>query len=126
MPMRILSGWKQIANYMQAGVRTVQRWEQVFGLPVHRPKAGARGAVIAFAEELESWGQMRPVRLDVIAELKAQVETLEAEVLHLRSQLAAEQNGARRHRPLSKGMSLEFLSTSKDSTRPGSSVSASS
>ena len=52
--MRIVSGWKHIANHMRQGIRTVQRWELAFGLPVHRPKAGARGAVIAFAEELNA------------------------------------------------------------------------
>jgi hypothetical protein len=83
--MRILSGWKQIADHMQQGVRTVQRWELMFGLPVHRPKAGARGAVIAFAEELEGWGRTMPTRHDVITELRARIESLEAEVQYLKA-----------------------------------------
>jgi hypothetical protein len=87
--MRILSGWKQIANYMQQGVRTVQRWELTFGLPVHRPKAGARGAVMAFAEELDGWGKTTPVRISIIPELRAKVASLEAEVLFLKDELRA-------------------------------------
>jgi hypothetical protein len=85
--VRILSGWKQIANYMQQGVRTVQRWEPMFGLPVHRPKRGARGTVMAFAEELDGWGQTTPMRADDIATLKAKVESLESEVLFLKHEL---------------------------------------
>jgi len=110
----ILSGWKQIASHMRQGVRTVQRWELTFGLPVHRPKAGTRGAVIAFAEELDAWGQMTPVRADSIAELKAKIESLEAEVLFLRRELTAEQAATRRLAPLSKIM---VLPRSKDITK---------
>jgi hypothetical protein len=37
----ILSGWKDIANYLGKGVRTVQRYGREMGLPIHRP-AGMR------------------------------------------------------------------------------------
>ena len=40
VPMRLLSGWKEIATHMNHGVRTVQRWE-IIGLPVHRTKGAA-------------------------------------------------------------------------------------
>jgi len=115
--VRILSGWKQIANYMKQGVRTVQRWELTFGLPVHRPKAGTRGAVIAFAEELDEWGKTTPVRLDVIAELKAKVAVLEAEVLFLKRELKTEQTATRRRPVLSKNISIALLPRSKATTR---------
>lgn len=61
---RILNGWKEIAVYLGRGVRTVQRWEPQAGLPVHRPHARNRSAVVAFAEELDSWLVQTPVRAD--------------------------------------------------------------
>ncbi|MGH9521573.1 MAG: hypothetical protein ACRD3E_03460 [Terriglobales bacterium] len=51
---RVLSGWKEIAAYMGRGVRTVQRWEKL-GLPVRRPNAHLRSAVLASTEEIDSW-----------------------------------------------------------------------
>lgn len=66
----ILSGWKQIANYMQCSVRTAQRWEE-YGLPVRRPIRGGRGQVVAQSADIESWLRsnqlQRAVDLDVIA-----------------------------------------------------------
>lgn len=35
--IEILSGWKEIANYLRKGVRTVQRYERELGLPIRRP-----------------------------------------------------------------------------------------
>src|ERR1700751_4547956 len=55
MPERkILSTWKEIATYLNRGVRTVQRWESEFTMPVHRTGED-RGSVFAFADELDSW-----------------------------------------------------------------------
>jgi hypothetical protein len=52
----VLTCWKDIANYLGKGVRTVQRWEQEFGLPVRRPKGIAhKSAVIAYARDLDAW-----------------------------------------------------------------------
>ncbi len=50
----ILNGWKEIANYMGRGVRTVQRWESL-GLPVRRPKPRIRSAVLCRSEEIDIW-----------------------------------------------------------------------
>ena len=36
-----LDSWKEIANYLQRTVRTVQRWEQTRGLPVYRLPGGS-------------------------------------------------------------------------------------
>lgn len=47
--------WKEIAAYMGKGVRTVQRWERQFGLPVQRPYARCKGIVRASREELDHW-----------------------------------------------------------------------
>lgn len=50
----ILNGWKEIANYLGRGVRTVQRWERL-GLPLHRPNSRLRSAVVTTSEELDGW-----------------------------------------------------------------------
>ena len=50
----VLSGWKEVSDYLRCGVRTVQRWEKN-ALPVHRPVPGKRSHVIAYSEELDWW-----------------------------------------------------------------------
>lgn len=51
----VFTSWKEIASYLGKGVRTVQRWEAQFGLPVQRPNARAKGIVRATREELDQW-----------------------------------------------------------------------
>ncbi len=51
----VFTSWKEIASYLGKGVRTVQRWESQFGLPVQRPNARAKGIVRATREELDLW-----------------------------------------------------------------------
>lgn len=51
----ILSGWKDIANYLHRGVRTVQRYEQELKLPVRRPAAKSGGSVLATRNDLDAW-----------------------------------------------------------------------
>lgn len=53
----ILNSWKEISSYLGRGVRTVQRWEAFFGMPVHRPAGKEHSAVVAFASELDTWLQ---------------------------------------------------------------------
>ena len=48
-----LDSWKEIAGYLKRGVRTVQRWERVSGLPVHR--LDRQGSVFAYKAELDGW-----------------------------------------------------------------------
>ena len=50
-----LNGWKEIAGYLGKGPRTAQRWEKVYGLPVHR--IGREGGEIVFAlrSEIDGW-----------------------------------------------------------------------
>ena len=62
---RILNSWKEIANYLGRGVRTVQRWEIQLGLPVHRPAGKDHSAVLAFSSELDEWLDKRPLRQGV-------------------------------------------------------------
>lgn len=56
-----LSGWKDIAKYLGKGVRTVQRYEGQFGLPVRRPSGHSRGSVVAMKPELDVWVQSSPL-----------------------------------------------------------------
>lgn len=51
----VLSSWKEIAQYLGKGVRTVQRWELELGLPVRRPKPNEKQIVLAFPDELDAW-----------------------------------------------------------------------
>jgi len=55
----VLTSWKDIARYMGKGVRTVQRWEQDFGLPVRRPYGSNKKAIIARPRDLDAWVAMR-------------------------------------------------------------------
>lgn len=57
---RILHCWKEIADYLSAGVRTVQRWETEFALPVRRPRGAKRSAVLAFSSEIDEWVRTLP------------------------------------------------------------------
>lgn len=50
-----LESWKQIAAYLGKSERTVRRWQQVEGLPVHRHQHQQRGSVWAFRNELDDW-----------------------------------------------------------------------
>jgi hypothetical protein len=52
---RLLNSWKEIASYLDRGVRTVQRWERELGLPVHRVGTGKRSPVFAVVTELNFW-----------------------------------------------------------------------
>ena len=57
----VLGSWKEIANYLGKGVRTVQRWERCAGLPIHRPSGSNKGVVIAFPAELDNWARRQDV-----------------------------------------------------------------
>ncbi len=64
MEQRILNGWKEISAFLQRGTRTAQRWELLFGMPVHRPANRRRTAVIAFSDELHLWLMRNRAALD--------------------------------------------------------------
>lgn len=57
----ILNSWKEISQYMNRGIRTVQRWERELGLPVRRPRGKGRSAVIAVRSELDQWLHSCPI-----------------------------------------------------------------
>lgn len=58
----ILNGWKEIATYLGKGVRTVQRYERLMGLPIRRPASKSRAAVVATKSELDAWVAASPIR----------------------------------------------------------------
>jgi predicted DNA-binding transcriptional regulator AlpA len=59
----VLNSWKEVAQYLARGVRTVQRWERDLGLPVRRPRGTKRSAVIAIASEIDEWVSSCPAFL---------------------------------------------------------------
>lgn len=50
-----LNGWKDIAAYLGRSVRTVQRWEKDFGLPVRRFGSSKPESVFALPPEIDAW-----------------------------------------------------------------------
>ena len=55
-----LESWKEIAAYLNRGVRTVRRWETGEGLPVHRHVHRTLGSVYAYKSEIDAWREARP------------------------------------------------------------------
>lgn len=51
----VLNSWKEIARYLNRGVRTAQRWEVELSLPVRRPRNKGRSPVIALRSEIDLW-----------------------------------------------------------------------
>jgi hypothetical protein len=47
--------WKEIADYLGKGVRTVQRWETTLDLPVRRPRSKRAKLIFALQSELDDW-----------------------------------------------------------------------
>jgi len=88
MPARLqfLSGWKQIANYLGMGVRTLQRYERERGLPIHRPAGKSAGSVVATKAELESWVTAGAVRVKRWP--TERTNTIGAEFLQIDSEIA--------------------------------------
>ena len=54
-----LESWKSIAAYLNRDVRTVQRWEQRDGLPVHRFRRAHRSLPYAFKADIDRWWSNR-------------------------------------------------------------------
>lgn len=47
---QVLKGWKDISSFLAVSVKTVRRWERLYGLPIHRcPRP------VALISELEEW-----------------------------------------------------------------------
>src|SRR5450755_1165109 len=56
---RRLDLWKEIASYLNRSEKTVRRWEESEGLPVHRLLHEKRSSVYAFTDELDAWFKSR-------------------------------------------------------------------
>jgi len=87
----ILTSWKEIAQYLGKGVRTVQRWESSLELPIRQPPHRPSGAVLAYPEELDEWLHSTYVNKDSesnsgVAKLRQRVHELQTELEKLRAQ----------------------------------------
>ncbi len=58
----ILNSWKEISAYLGRGVRTAQRWERDFGLPVRRPAGHLKSSVVALRADIDHWVANRSQR----------------------------------------------------------------
>jgi len=58
-PRKTLESWKQIAAFLDRSERTVRRWEENEGLPVHRRSHERQDTVFAFRHEIEAWRRSR-------------------------------------------------------------------
>jgi hypothetical protein len=101
----IFSGWKDIANYLGKGVRTVQRYEKELMLPVRRP-SGSRGSVLATKAELDRWvlsASIRetPSRFEIqrLRQTIQQMRNIETEAKHLISQINQLRQSFAKHLP---------------------------
>ena len=54
-----LDSWKAVAAYLGRSDKTVRRWEEKEGLPVHRLQHDKRGSIYAYKQELDGWWQLR-------------------------------------------------------------------
>jgi len=59
MMSEILRSWKEIAAYAGASVRTLQRWEREFRLPIRRIATKKGSVVFAFRSDLDTWFRAR-------------------------------------------------------------------
>ena len=58
----VMRSWKEIAHYLAASVKTVQRWEREYNLPVRRLRASKGVEVFGLREELDGWIHARTQR----------------------------------------------------------------
>jgi len=66
-----LDSWKEIAAYFKRDQRTVRRWEESEGLPVHRHQHKSRAAIFAYKSELDAWWDNGRQRLEGDAQTTA-------------------------------------------------------
>src|SRR5215467_14342126 len=88
--IEILNGWKEIANYLGKGVRTVQRYEGEMRLPVHRLGGKFNCPVVAKKADLDDWITSGPVRLGPMPKrrLTERTNRLGAKFLQIDSEIA--------------------------------------
>ena len=75
-----LDSWKEIAHYLNRNVRTVQRWETLEAMPVHRHCHDAGHSIYAYKHEIDAWrlnrSQEKRPRLRVSAIRKTPLDSL--------------------------------------------------
>ena len=68
--MKILNGWKEIAECLNRTPKSAMRWERL-GLPVQRLTRSRRSPIIAFSDEIERWLQTRGTGRHTVGSLEA-------------------------------------------------------
>lgn len=61
----VLRSWKDIARYVGTSVKTVQRWEREYGLPVRRVEPNKGSVVFTFQDEVDDWLHGRKLHAQV-------------------------------------------------------------
>lgn len=107
----VLHSWKDISIYTGRSVRTVQRWEQLFGFPVHRTSGALKGSVMAFRSEIDAWLRARALRALDSGNGVRHEQPADAPDLHLHARLQAfqQKNAMLRSRLLAFNSSTEQL-----------------
>jgi hypothetical protein len=83
----VMTSWKELAQYLGKGVRTVQRWENQFGLPVRRRNTTlSKCSIFALPEEIDAWIRQNQPR-EGRAAFQQELARLRQENLDLRSQV---------------------------------------
>ena len=62
-----LRSWKEISSYAGASVRTLQRWEREFHLPIRRIATKKGSVVFAFRSDLDAWFRARTQTAEMMA-----------------------------------------------------------
>jgi TolB-like protein/Tfp pilus assembly protein PilF len=65
-----LNSWKEIAAHFRRDERTVRRWEEQEGMPVHRHQHKSRAAIFAYRSELDAWWTSGRNKLEADASAK--------------------------------------------------------
>jgi TolB-like protein len=63
-----LESWGEIASYLGRDIRTAQRYERDFALPVRRLRTAKQGQVYAYRSEIDEWIKQRQEKGGVAAE----------------------------------------------------------
>jgi len=85
--MRILNGWKEIAECLNLTQRTAQRWERL-GLPVRRVSNSRRSPIIAFHHEIEYWMRNKTKRPETTDTLKTNLSNFSTTIVETRKLVA--------------------------------------
>ncbi len=93
----VLNSWKEIAAYLNAGLRTVQRWERERQLPVRRVGDGARAPVLALKSDIDAWVRTRKRGVRKLRSEEFRYEISRTEELLNEARLLTAKNANLRH-----------------------------